>query len=240
MNPYDELKQQLLEIKHESEQRLDQFDSFGLDIPFAASTSSGELSQYDNHPADTSTALYEREKDLALRRQLEEELRDVNQALQKMEEGTYGICEVTGEPIPIERLHAIPTARTTREASPDQAIYDYRPVEEDVLYHMEKEYDTGSEETEYNEQDAYQIVASYNELPMTYEGSSLIDNEDGMGYVEPVEAIASTDMEGYEGEENVQFQRNIQYDQWMNDEDLENLDIDGKDLKNDDEDFDAD
>lgn len=217
MDPYGEIKEDLLERKRESERRLEQNAGFGLNNPLASSQSSGELSQYDNHPADSGTAVFEREKDFALRRQVEEELRDVNDALKKMEEGTYGICEVTGRQIPLERLRAIPTAKTVLEATPS-AVYDYRPVDEDVLRRLEAEYDTSGDETEYNEQNAYQIVASFNESDMTYEGSSLVDNEDGVGYVAPVEAIASTGMEGYEGDDRVRFERNIQYDQWMNDE----------------------
>ncbi|HET7522151.1 MAG TPA: TraR/DksA C4-type zinc finger protein [Bacillales bacterium] len=219
MDPYEEIKQDLLERKRESENRLRQNANFGLDIPLASSQSSGELSQYDNHPADSGTAVFEREKDFALRQQVEEELRDVNLALKKMEDGTYGICEVTGQPIPLERLRAIPTARTVLEVTPS-TVSDYRPVGEDVLRRLEKEYFTGSDETEYNEQNAYQVVARSNETDMTYEGSSLIDNIDGMGYVTPVEAIASTGIEGYEGDDNVHFERNIQYDQWMNQENL--------------------
>lgn len=219
MDPYEEIKQDLLERKYESAKRLEQNESFGLDIPFASSQSSGELSQYDNHPADSGTAVYEREKDIALRRQVEEELTDVNHALKKMEEGTFGVCEETGKPIPLERLRAIPTARTVVEATPS-TVSDYRPVEEDVIQNMEKEYYTGSEETEFNEQDAYQVVASFNESDMTYEGSSLIDNMDGMGYVTPIEGFVSTGIEGFKGSDNVKFQRNIQYDQWMNQENL--------------------
>ncbi|HET7577844.1 MAG TPA: TraR/DksA C4-type zinc finger protein [Bacillales bacterium] len=219
MDPYEKIKLDLLERKRESEERLRENAGFGLDIPLASSQSSGELSQYDNHPADSGTAVFEREKDFALRKQVEDELRDVNHALEKMENGTYGICEVTGQPIPLERLQAIPTARTILESTPSM-VSDYRPVEEDVLSRLEKEYYTGSDETEFNEQNAYQQVASFNESDMTYEGSSLIDNMDGMGYVTPIEAIASTGIAGYEGDDNVQYVRNIQYDKWMNQENL--------------------
>lgn len=44
------------------------------------------------------------------------ELREVEAALQRIDEGTYGLCEDTGEPIPFERLRAQPTARRTVEA----------------------------------------------------------------------------------------------------------------------------
>lgn len=217
---YKKLKKQLLARKLEIENELDLNNEFGMEIPFASSRSSGELSQYDNHPADSGTALYEREKDMVLRSFSHEELGDINVALGKIANNTYGIDEKTGEKISYARLKALPTARTAVKTSPNQNINHSRPIEEQVLSQMEEDYYTGSEETEYNEQDAYQIVASFNESSMTYEGSSLIDNEDGMGYVQLVEAIGATGIDGYTGEDNVQFLRNIQYDKWMNQENV--------------------
>lgn len=41
-----------------------------------------------------------------------QQLEEVNHALEKMDTGTYGICEETGKEIPVERLKAVPTART--------------------------------------------------------------------------------------------------------------------------------
>src|SRR5699024_657647 len=108
-----------------------------LDFPLASSKSSSELSQYDNHPADSGIAVYEREKDMALKHQVVEELKDVEHALKKMENGTFGICEKTGKPIPLDRLQAIPTARTIIEVTPS-VVQDYRPVEEDVIENMER------------------------------------------------------------------------------------------------------
>lgn len=73
---------------------------------------SGELADYDQHPADTASDTFEREKDLAILEQLEGELAEIEAALQRLDEGTYGVDEQTGEPIDPERLEAIPTART--------------------------------------------------------------------------------------------------------------------------------
>ncbi|MBM7554346.1 TraR/DksA C4-type zinc finger protein [Thalassobacillus pellis] len=216
---YQHLKKQLEERKREIEEELEQNDHFGLNRGFASDTSSGELSQYDNHPADSGTELYEREKDIALNEHMEEELTDIEYSLKQMAEGTYGTCEVTGKEIPMDRLEALPTARTVVEASPNQSASHDSPVEEDVLRSTEEEYYTGGEETEYNEQNTYHQVASFNESSMTYEGSSLIDNHDGSGYVETYEQFASTGIEGYVGDEAVQFQRNVQYDQYMQEQD---------------------
>ncbi|SEQ86762.1 TraR/DksA C4-type zinc finger protein [Piscibacillus halophilus] len=102
------LKQQLLEDKKRVKEELDSFDT---DRSFIEE-SVGELNSVDQqHPADTGTELYEREKDMAFHRRAEEELSEIEHALEKMENGTYGICERTGRPIPEERLKAMPTAR---------------------------------------------------------------------------------------------------------------------------------
>jgi RNA polymerase-binding transcription factor DksA len=55
---------------------------------------------------------FEREKDLSILEQLEDELAELQAALERIDAGTYGIDEVTGEPIAPERLEAVPTART--------------------------------------------------------------------------------------------------------------------------------
>ena len=49
---------------------------------------------YDNHPADMGTELFEREKDIALNVHAGSELDKVDNALQAMEDGSYGKCEV--------------------------------------------------------------------------------------------------------------------------------------------------
>src|SRR5207245_9195689 len=72
-----------------------------------------ELADYDQHPADTASETFEREKDLSILEQLEDELAELQAALERIDRGTYGIDERTGEPIDEARLDALPTARTT-------------------------------------------------------------------------------------------------------------------------------
>src|ERR671930_108618 len=71
-----------------------------------------ELSDYDQHPADTASETFEREKDVSILEQLEQELEELQAALERIDKGTYGIDEVTGQPIAPERLEAMPAART--------------------------------------------------------------------------------------------------------------------------------
>jgi RNA polymerase-binding transcription factor DksA len=71
-----------------------------------------ELSDYDQHPADAGSETFEREKDASILEHLEAELEELQAALERIDAGTYGVDEVTGEPIAPERLEAVPTART--------------------------------------------------------------------------------------------------------------------------------
>ena len=73
----------------------------------------GELAEggTDNHLADTATAMYDRELDDGLEEGARETLVEMDAALQRIEDGTYGICEVCGKPIGAERLSALPWAR---------------------------------------------------------------------------------------------------------------------------------
>ncbi len=64
---------------------------------------------------DESQYLFEREVDATLGQQFGQELKDVSRALEKIEEGTYGLSERSGEPIPRGRLEAIPEALYTIE-----------------------------------------------------------------------------------------------------------------------------
>ncbi len=69
-----------------------------------------------NHLADSSSEQWEQEFTLARIENETEELKEINRALEKIENGTYGICEATGDFISIERLRVMPYTRITIEA----------------------------------------------------------------------------------------------------------------------------
>jgi RNA polymerase-binding transcription factor DksA len=69
-------------------------------------------------PADHASETFEREKDQAILESLEDDLAEIEAALQRIDEGGYGVDEVTGEPIAPERLEAYPTARTNVDTPP--------------------------------------------------------------------------------------------------------------------------
>lgn len=67
--------------------------------------------QFDEDGGEGDTLSSERERDLALSAQARAAVEEIDHALAKFDLGTYGICEASGEPIPEERLEAIPWAR---------------------------------------------------------------------------------------------------------------------------------
>lgn len=77
--------------------------------------STGELTAFDQHPADVGTETENREVDLSLLGQFEAEIADIARARRRLDEGTYGHCEVCGRDIGDERLEAQPSARLCME-----------------------------------------------------------------------------------------------------------------------------
>ncbi|HEX6594147.1 MAG TPA: TraR/DksA C4-type zinc finger protein [Bacillota bacterium] len=179
---------------------------FGTSVEFAQE-SSGELSNYDNHPADTGTELFERGKDIALHEHVEKELEDINKALHAIEEGTYGICIVCGADIPYERLVAIPTTSQCREHADDHRFKHHRPVEEQVLHpnaNPDEAVEDDEKQTIYDREDAWQEVSEYgtSETPSDLYGdrddynAMYTNSDENKGHVENVEHIASSNRQG--------------------------------------------
>ncbi len=75
----------------------------------------GDLSSMPIHMADIGTDNYEQEFALGLMDSERKLLREIDEALQRIEQGTYGICEGTGEPIAKARLEANPWAKYSVE-----------------------------------------------------------------------------------------------------------------------------
>jgi RNA polymerase-binding protein DksA len=59
---------------------------------------------------EEATETFELERRLALEKRLKEQLAEVEHALQKFEKGTYGLCDICGQPIDLARLEALPQA----------------------------------------------------------------------------------------------------------------------------------
>ncbi|MFX3672944.1 MAG: TraR/DksA C4-type zinc finger protein [Paenisporosarcina sp.] len=92
-----------------------------------------ELSNYDNHPADNATDLTDQNTEMAIEQHKVLELEQIENALQAIEVGSYGVCTVCGEDIPYERLEALPTALTCIDHANQDVDVESRPSEEAIL-----------------------------------------------------------------------------------------------------------
>ncbi len=112
----EHLKQKLEEEKRLLETELSSVGQKNPDVPGDwEATPGGDATLQDtdeNIKADNYEELAERS---GVGAELEERLLNVNRALKKIEDGTFGICEISGEPIEEDRLAANPAARTCKK-----------------------------------------------------------------------------------------------------------------------------
>jgi YteA family regulatory protein len=214
-----ELRLQLLQEKSDVEERLDQNDHFGFERGHYHE-SMGELSSYDNHPADEGTDLYEREKDNALLEHYKLQLGNINRALEAMENGSYGKCEVCGKEIPVERLEALPNTTYCIEHSPDQVTSHDRPIEEGVLMPPFGKFDMDKkdENVAFDAEDSWQAVAEWGTsdtpsdlaFPKDHYNDVYNESEETIGYVEEYENFVGTDIYG----KNITVYPNSQHEKY--------------------------
>ncbi|MEO3947472.1 TraR/DksA C4-type zinc finger protein [Gorillibacterium sp. CAU 1737] len=218
-----ELRRRLLEEQQELSSRFEGNAHFGLGESLAEGTS--ELSSYDNHPADVATEMFERGKDLALNEEAEKQLRRVNEALDRLDQGTYGLCTRCGQPIRYERLEALPATSYCYEHTPEREVSNRRPVEEQLLDPPfgRTSVDELNKETEFDGEDAWQIVErwgtstspAYAESPDADDYDNLtIEADENVGYVEDFESFLATDIYG----EHLQVVRNKAYRHYLQQE----------------------
>ena len=72
---------------------------------------SGDLSSYSLHMADQGTDNFDREFAASLLNTEHDVLYEIDEAVRRIEQGTYGICEISGQPVERERLKVLPFAR---------------------------------------------------------------------------------------------------------------------------------
>ena len=78
--------------------------------------SNEEMRGYSQHQADEGTDDFNRTISLNVTGQEVKILRQIERALEKIDDGTYGVCDVSGDEIPIKRLDAVPYATMTVKA----------------------------------------------------------------------------------------------------------------------------
>jgi RNA polymerase-binding transcription factor len=100
-----DLRDRLLEEKRELQTQLLTIE----EDSFAATQSdlSGDVG-LDDESADAGTATFEREKDLSIENNVRDLLQKIDRALRRIDEGTYGVCEICGRPIEKARIKALP------------------------------------------------------------------------------------------------------------------------------------
>jgi RNA polymerase-binding transcription factor DksA len=96
----------LLELREQLTRQMD-----GL-----AEESAQEMPGYSLHMADSGTDNFDRDFALSLLSADQDAVYEIEEALKRIEKNTYGICELTGKPIPRKRLEAIPWTRFTVQA----------------------------------------------------------------------------------------------------------------------------
>lgn len=99
-------KQQLLELRA----RLLDLDQVAIDRLGTSLEEEADEETYDQHPGDVGAVTLDREMELSLQGNTERLLEHVDRALEKAEEGTYGLCDRCGQPIEEGRLSAVPYA----------------------------------------------------------------------------------------------------------------------------------
>lgn len=78
---------------------------------YGEADSISEFSAQNQHSADLGTDAFERSKDLSILASLDDQLRELERALERLERGTYGLCEACGEAILPARMEALPATR---------------------------------------------------------------------------------------------------------------------------------
>ena len=190
--------QHLLE---ESKRQLeDQMEVLSLRGTDPLNESVGELSSYDNHPADLGSETFEREKDLGLKGNAKVMLMKVNHALDQIKNGAYGICEKCGKAIDEERLEAIPYTTfcvECKRAEEKPRDHSKRPIEEEVLtYPFGRSFLDSTGKNEFDGEDTWQEVARYGtsegpqDVPEAVDYDDVyIDSDERRGIVERANRI---------------------------------------------------
>lgn len=210
------LKKKLLSEKEEAQDRLNANQEYIRDSNIKEDLS--ELSSYDNHPADTASELFEKEKRYALEKHSAGYLQNIEDSLEKIEDGSYGVCDFCGKDIGFERLDVQPTAKLCIDCQENEAIDphdwgDDRPIEEDILaYPFGRTFTDGTDNVVYDGEDAWQDVQRYGSSsgPQDISVNRLIDYEnayygsdESVGLVEKIESIDNEDYRGQISEEDI-------------------------------------
>ncbi len=112
-NDIQYFKDKLLKEKAILEEELGSIGQVSQENPNDWNATSGEIETDSADENEVADKFEELEENKVILNKLEPQFNDVKAALERIENGTYGICEISGEPIERERLEANPSARTS-------------------------------------------------------------------------------------------------------------------------------
>lgn len=152
-----------------------------------------ELSGYDNHPADIGTEVFMMEQDKGMKNKLKNTLREIEESLEDMSNGTYGTCKNCNKEINEERLELIPYLKNciecSKELTPD--VNFRQLIDEKVTSNL---YGTLKEDNVYfDREDTLQQIAQYNIVendPSSTTGDNMGVMDEENDTVESVENIS--------------------------------------------------
>lgn len=203
----------LIEQKKELSGVTDESEVNGK-TPFSLRDATDELSTIDNHPADLATELYDREKDMALEMHSEDMKAQIDAALVRMENGTYGICAKCHENIPYDRLSAIPFTAFCIDHSEAKYVAADRPIEEELILPAVDNSFSGREAKDnlQDNEDSFQEVAQYgnSDTPADFEGdyahyNDLYKDKDGEDMYSALEILHISKEEQLNGQISQQY-----------------------------------
>ncbi len=183
-------------LNKEKEKREDSLEDEGIGLGASIKEMSGELSSYDNHPGDLGNETFEAEKNFSFRTRDKFLLSEVQAALNKIADGTYGLCEQCHKEIDKDRLEVRPYSRLCINCENDmeQKIDDEekgRPIEEQVLFPpFGRSFTDNSvnDKVEFDGEDTWESVNEYN---VRMSDNEFGEDDEDTGYVENVEQISN-------------------------------------------------
>ncbi|TCO78967.1 TraR/DksA C4-type zinc finger protein [Marinisporobacter balticus] len=192
-------KEKLLNEKKETLKAIERMDENEPNESFQEYF--GELSVYDNHPADIATETFQMEMNFNLKNNEKLYLQEVEEAIERFETGVYGKCDTCGENIPEARLEVMPTTKNCigcekKNLHIAEEIHT-RPVEEETLeYPFGRTYmDANEDYNGFDGEDTWQAVARFNkteaqDMALDWYDNNMYD-ENVSGTVEYVDNISN-------------------------------------------------
>lgn len=158
-----------------------------------------ELSSYDNHPADLGTETFMMSQNMSLKSSQSSIVDEIDAALERIDNGTYGLCRSCGKKIDEDRLEVIPYTSLCIECTKDEIPMDkkirFRPQEEERIRFPYGRSNTGisnEDNVVFDGEDSLQSVLRFNDVP----GDPSFSTGDNQGVFDDVEQGLVEEVEG--------------------------------------------